>query len=61
MLKLKSALDNAERLSRVLYKPLSSIKRSTSICLAAINKTIGWGDGLDIEVVEAQGEDEQAD
>lgn len=61
MLKLKSALDNAERLSRVLYKPLSSIKRSTSICLAAINKTIGWGDGLDIEAVEAQGEDEQAD
>lgn len=61
MLDLKSALDNAERLSRVLYKPLSSIKRSTSICLAAIDITIGWGDGLDVEVTEGQGEVDQAD
>lgn len=46
MMSFRSALGDAKRLSRVLYKPLSSIEKSTTICLTAIETTIDWKDSF---------------
>lgn len=39
---LRSTLKSVKQISRVLYRPLNSIEKSTSICMAAIETTIDW-------------------